>query len=172
MIPGLKPIPLLELKAISIPKTWIFEGYVNELPSLIPIKGKIIAEVQGEILTVKGDLYTIIELACDSCLESFNQILKFNSKELIWIGGQEKTKTKIKFDKFAELLSPFSDFDPERWAFEQLSLQMPLLRSCGMDCKGAMSCNQNNPSLSNEAQYNDPKQIDPRWSELKKLLKP
>ena len=172
MIAGLKPIPLLELKAISVPKKWTFEGYMNELPSIIPIKGEIITKVEREILTVKGDLHTIIELTCERCLESFNQILKFDSEELIWIGGQEKAETKINFDKFAELLDPFSEFDPERWAFEQLSLQMPLLKSCGMECKGAISCNQNNSSLSSENLYNDPKKIDPRWSELKKLLKP
>ena len=33
-------------------------------------------------------------------------------------------------------LDPRGDFDPERWLFEQLSLQLPVVNRCGADCPG------------------------------------
>jgi uncharacterized protein len=43
--------------------------------------------------------------------------------------------------------------------FEQLSLQLPLVNRCGLDCPG--------PDLQPSAQPPEP--IDPRWAALKKL---
>ena len=33
-------------------------------------------------------------------------------------------------------LNPRGDFDPERWLFEQLSLQLPVVNRCGAECPG------------------------------------
>ena len=50
-----------------------------------------------------------------------------------------------------------SSFDPERWLFEQLSLQLPLVNRCGADCPGPARWSS------------DPAAGDPRWAALARL---
>ncbi|WP_320667217.1 DUF177 domain-containing protein [Prochlorococcus sp. MIT 1307] len=169
---GLQPIPLKELKVLSAPKVFRFEGYLDELPSLTPIRGVITAEIQGQILKIKGDINTIINLKCDRCLLDFNQILKYDSYEMLLIEQMDQLKEDFYQDEIVDHIDPYSEFDLERWVYEQLSLQMPLLKICSLDCKGAINLKKEDKLLSTDFQYNDPKSIDPRWSELKKLLKP
>ena len=54
MIPGLEPIPLRELHALGSVRDWEFEGQLDELPSLTPVRGSIQAEHRGNILEVSG----------------------------------------------------------------------------------------------------------------------
>ena len=172
MIPGLNPIAIKDLKALSSPKTWILEGFLDELDSLTPIRGTIVAEHQGEALSVKGDFHTVISLICDRCLENFTQPLKVDSKELIFIGEEKELAIAIEFNDFSDCISPCNSFDPQRWVFEQLSLQLPLLNNCGNNCAGVSNQKANPQIYSNNSGENDLNQLDPRWSELKKLLKP
>jgi len=93
-------------------------------------------------------------------------------------------------------LDPRGAFDPERWLFEQLSLQLPVVNRCGADCPGPPQApegpdnghpeepvfrqgstgHQPDPSTSqtpNSASPNasDPEPpIDPRWAALRQLL--
>lgn len=172
MIPGLLPIPLKELKVLSTPKVWNFEGYLEELPSLTPVRGTLIVDHQGKKLKIKGNFSTIVNLICDRCLVNFNQTLTFESEEFIGIGKENNFQKDLQLDECAEYISPLKSFDPQRWVFEQLNLQLPLLKSCGIECFGPFTLNSKNQISSNEPQYNDLKTIDARWSELKKLLNP
>lgn len=172
MIPGLQPIPLKDLEALSSPKSWILEGFLDELSSLTPVRGTVIAEHYGESLKIKGSLHVIVDLICDRCLGHFNQSLTFNSEELIFIGEQHKLEANIQLDEFSEHISPLSSFDPERWAFEQLNLLIPLRKLCDKDCKGLINTYSNHQFSTSNHEYNDQEQLDPRWSELEKLLKP
>ena len=169
MIPGLQSIPIKELTA---PKSWKFEGYLDELPSLTPVRGKIMAERHGGIIKLKGYIQTIINLACDKCLMNFNQLLKFNSDEIIWIREQRPSQAEIQFDEFAEHLSPLSNFDPEKWVFEQLSLQIPLLKICSPECKAPFGCKAKGRFSSNSPQHEVPEILDSCWSALSKLIRP
>ena len=93
-------------------------------------------------------------------------------------------------------LDPRGAFDPERWLFEQLSLQLPVVNRCGADCPGPPQApegpdnghpeepvfrqgstgRQPDPSTSqppNSASSNAPDPeppIDPRWAALRQLL--
>jgi len=60
MIPGLEPIPLRELHALGSVRDWEFEGQLDELPSLTPVRGSIQAEHRGNILEVSGSAQTIV----------------------------------------------------------------------------------------------------------------
>jgi uncharacterized protein len=75
MIPGLEPVPLRELQALGSVREWEFEGQLEELPSLTPVRGTIRAEHRGNILEVSGSAETIVCLCCDRCLKHFNREL-------------------------------------------------------------------------------------------------
>ena len=172
MIPELEPVALQELRALGSPKTWVFEGYLDALPSLIPLRGEIQAEHHGNVLAVEAELNTIVTLSCDRCLGQFNQQLSASPSELIWLGDQPPTEDQLQLsaeisdlEGLVETLDPRGNFDPQQWAFEQLNLQLPVVNDCGETCPGA-------PTFNQEVVANDEPATDPRWEALRRLSDP
>ena len=137
MIPGLEPVPLRELQALGTSRVWNVEGQLEAIQSLTPVRGSLRAEHRGNLLEVEGSLQTIVCLRCDRCLGRFNQELKAESKELIWLGGEPTDELLADAgldpetpDGLVDVLDPRGDFEPERWVFEQLSLQMSVVNRC------------------------------------------
>jgi len=170
MIPGLEPVPLRELQALGTFRVWSVAGQLDEMPSLTPVRGTLRAEHRGNLLEVEGSVQTIVCLRCDRCLGHFNQQLSAVSKELIWL-GQEPNEDHLAEagldlaspDGLMECLDPRGDFEPERWVFEQLSLQMSVVNRCGKHCPGMP---QKPSDASPTREETTP---DPRWQALKDL---
>ena len=170
MIPGLEPVPLRELQALGSVRDWEFAGQLDELPSLTPVRGSIQAEHRGNILEVSGSAHTIVCLCCDRCLNQFNRKLSTDANELIWLGDSEAAEAMAEegldvssIDGLVECLDPRGSFEPERWVFEQLSLQMPAVNFCGDGCPGMpQSANPELPAAQ-------PRAADPRWEALLSL---
>ena len=170
MIPGLEPVPLRELQALGTFRVWSVAGQLDEMPSLTPVRGTLRAEHRGNLLEVEGSVQTIVCLRCDRCLGHFNQQLSAVSKELIWL-GQEPNEDHLAEagldlaspDGLMECLNPRGDFEPERWVFEQLSLQMSVVNRCGKHCPGT-------PQKPSDASPTRGETTpDPRWQALKNL---
>ena len=170
MIPGLEPVPLRELQALGTSRVWSVDGQLDEMPSLTPVRGTLRAEHRGNLLEVEGSVQTIVCLRCDRCLGHFNQQLSAVSKELIWL-GQEPNEDHLAEagldlaspDGLMECLNPRGDFEPERWVFEQLSLQMSVVNRCGKHCPGM-------PQKPSDAfPTRGETTPDPRWQALKNL---
>ena len=99
--------------------------------------------------------------------------MSFRHQEVVWLGDQARQEgieaevvleggsevLELDPDGLSESIDPTGEFDPEHWLFEQLSLQLPLVNRCGLDCPG--------PDVQPSAQPPEP--IDPRWAALKKL---
>jgi uncharacterized protein len=170
MIPGLEPIPLRELHALGSVRDWEFEGQLDELPSLTPVRGSIQAEHRGNILEVSGSAQTIVCLCCDRCLKQFNRQLSTDANELIWLGDSEAGEAMAEegldassVDGLVECLDPRGCFEPERWVFEQLSLQMPAVNFCGDGCSGMPQ------SVNQGLSVSETPSADPRWEALLSL---
>ena len=170
MIPGLEPVPLRELQALGTSRVWSVDGQLDEMPSLTPVRGTLRAEHLGNLLQVEGSVQTIVCLRCDRCLGNFNQELNAVAKELIWL-GDEPTDDHLSAagldpstpDGLMECLDPRGDFAPERWVFEQLSLQMSVVNRCGEHCPGMPKKPSDAAAISGE------ESSDPRWQALKDL---
>ncbi len=170
MIPGLEPVPLRELQALGTSRVWNVEGQLEAIQSLTPVRGSLRAEHRGNLLEVEGSLQTIVCLRCDRCLGRFNQELKAESKELIWLGGEPTDELLADAgldpetpDGLVDVLDPRGDFEPERWVFEQLSLQMSVVNRCGDLCPG-MPTHAAEPRKPSSAAA-----VDPRWKALRDL---
>ena len=180
MIPGLEEVSLQELRALAGPRVWEVEGELDELPSLTPVRGSMWVEHLGSVLEVNGFLSTIITLCCDRCLGQFNHQLAFETRELIWLGHEDSDQAPMNKliethdqDGLLERLDPLGSFDPQRWAFEQLSLQMPVVNRCGDSCPGPpCSLNSSNPANNAPNSCSDHTPVDPRWETLRKLQSP
>ena len=176
MIPGLEPISLRELQALASVRAWPVEGHLDDLPSLTPVRGEVRAEHRGNLLEVSGELETIVSLCCDRCLGQFNQQLRVNTDELIWLGDDHSADSLHAAgldpdspDGLIESLDPRGSFEPERWVFEQLSLQLSVVNRSGGECPGPPRFNQ---AKKAEPTSNTNTSVDPRWQALLQLQEP
>ena len=173
MISGLDPITIKELEAHSIQKFWAFNCFIDGIKSISGIKGELKAQIEGNYLYIQGDFTTQIKLRCDRCLNNFNRELKVKEHESILIKDESSEDIFKNFldknDDLLEKIRPGESFDPQRWIFEQLSLQLPVVNICGDKCPGLptqrsdKSSNESNSAIINE------ETTDPRWAPLKNL---
>lgn len=158
----LQPLPLQELRLLGEGRTWPVEQSIAGLASLTPVRGHVRALHHGTVLEVEGRAETIITLCCDRCLQTYNHALSATARELlaIAVAGPGEEEVVFAAEDPVECLDPGSSFDPERWLFEQLSLQLPLVNRCGPDCPGP-------PLPADDAHGNG--DGDPRWAALRSL---
>ncbi len=157
----LRPVLLAELRALPEGKQWLVDQPFADLQSLTPVRGHLRALHHGTALEVAGEVETIITLACDRCLQQFNHVLRAEVQELMQCSdaslSASDTFVSPMGNDLDDRLDPTGSFDPERWLFEQLSLQLPLVNRCGGDCPGP-ACWGTAPSV-----------VDPRWAALQAL---
>lgn len=157
----LRPIPIPELCALTAGKQWQVDQRIADLDSLTPVRGVLEAMHLGTALQVSAEAEAIVTLCCARCLQPFNQILRAEVRELIAFRSSPSSPADGLEDPLGEdlddRLDPKGRFDPERWLFEHLSLQLPLVNRCGDGCPG--------PSRWSSARSTE----DPRWAALKAL---
>lgn len=167
----LAPVSLAELRLRDGGRRWSVDQAIAGLDTLTPVRGILRAEHHGNALEVVGRAETIVTLCCDRCLHHYNHPLGIDCRELIELNGAHATpgpegaaSTAAIEEMFVvghdldDRLDPRGSFDPERWLFEQLSLQLPLVNRCGADCPGP-------PAWIGAA----PESVDPRWAALTTL---
>jgi uncharacterized protein len=162
MTSRLRPIPLQELRLLAEGRTWSVDQPIAGLSSLTPVRGQLQALHHGTVLEVEGRAETILTLCCDRCLQTYNHALSAAARELLEISAMDPREEEVVVaaEDPVERLDPSGSFDPERWLFEQLSLQLPLVNRCGADCPG--------PPLPREDAGGE-SGIDPRWAALRSL---
>lgn len=149
----LRPISLQELKLHVDGLSWEINQPVSELESLTPVRATLKAIHHGTALEVKGQAETIVTLCCDRCLQHYNHHLSCSASELL-----DFADNNLALDGLEERLDPCGNFDPERWLFEQLHLQYPLVNRCGSHCPGP-------PQWTTDSAPD----LDPRWAALRSL---
>lgn len=174
MSDALRPVPLQELRLLAEGRRWSVDQPLGDLESLIPVRGALQALHRGNVLEVSGQAETIVTLRCDRCLQDYNHPLTTDAQELIWLGERDaeaQPLLELDSESLNESLDPCGNFDPARWLFEQLHLQLPLRNDCGPHCPG--------PDLPPEAsrqpgagEVAGEPAADPRWAALRDLRLP
>ena len=177
MADSLHPVPIQELRLLDLGRHWQVDQPIAELESLVPVRGSVHATHRGNVLEVEGNVATIVTLCCDRCLQAFNHPLKASVRELLWLGegprpvlddeDLEAQVVSIDPDSLGDQIDPRGSFDPQRWVFEQLSLQLPLVNRCGDHCPGPPA--YSNPEEPGSGPADQPGAIDPRWQALEAL---
>ena len=150
----LHPLPIPELRGHREGLCWSIDQPVGGLDSLTPVRGQLWALHHGTALELRCRVETILTLRCDRCLQHYNHPLHLQQRELLEI-DTPAAADGLALEPLAaepgaagaegaelgpeERLDPRGSFDPERWLFEQLSLQLPLVNRCGRDCPGPAS---------------------------------
>ncbi len=163
----LQPVSLQELRLLPDGRHWTVDQFLSDLDSLTPVRGRLSALHGATVLEVEGEGTTFVTLRCDRCLQPYDQKLLFRCRELLWLGEPEGFRLDGEDDGLADRLDPRGSFDPARWMFEQLSLQLPLQNCCGDDCPGPDLPLSPAP-LAPPGPETDPPS-DPRWAGLRQL---
>ena len=161
----LRPVPLPELRLQAAGRLWQVDQPVEGLASLTPVRGSLEARHHGTVLELRAQVSTIVTLCCDRCLQHYNQPLTAEVEELVEIRPQDDPATFLgdpddlapAGDDLDDRLDAEGRFNPERWLFEQLSLQLPLVNRCGPHCPGPATWSS------------EPTSGDPRWAALQRL---
>ncbi len=164
MTARLRPLPLQELRLLPEGLRWEVDQPIADLESLTPVRGWIQAHHQDDTLEVSGSVETIVTLCCDRCLQAYNHPLRAAASEILLVAAAKGPELEVEVflaEDPVEQLDPSGPFDPERWLFEQLSLQLPLVNRCGGDCPG--------PPVPITRGGSDDPEGDPRWAALRSL---
>lgn len=180
MAESLQPVPIQELRLLDQGRRWPVDQMIPGLETLVPVRGALQATHRGNVLEVEGEVATIVTLCCDRCLQAFNHPLQAATLELLWLGegpepqvdddDLEAQVVSLDPDALGDQIDPRGSFDPQRWVFEQLSLQLPLVNRCGDHCPGPPA--YRNPEPSPESDDALAEAADPRWQALRALRLP
>jgi uncharacterized protein len=141
-----------------------FKEAIPELDTLTPVQGRLQVVHRGNYLEVSATVETIVTLACDRCLQHYNYRIAITPQELIWL-QDEAPLDELLFDQdlepddLLETLSPMAHFDPTRWIYEQVCLELPPRKLCDPTCKGI--------EIAADAESQTP--LDSRWAALASL---
>ncbi len=139
------------------------EDRIADFSTLTPVRGNLVVRHGGNFLEVVAKAETIVTLACDRCLQSYNHRLAIDTSEIIWLEFAREiedlpTEREVSTEDLSETLPPNGYFDSESWLYEQLCLATPLRQLCGKECQGTTQT-----STAEELH------VDRRWSSLAAL---
>ncbi len=126
-------------KAPDRTETIDFKEFLPDLPTLMPVRGQLQVSHRGNYLEVKAQAEAIITFTCHRCLQQYNDRLKIQPSELIWLeekpaDGLEPLEQEISFEDLVETLSPQGHFEPATWLYEQFCLAFPSKQLCDANC--------------------------------------
>jgi len=145
------------------------DQFLVDLQTLTPVRGSLVVQHQGNFLSVTAQVDTIITLACDRCLQQYNQRLQVNQNEIIILdpavdqGQEHPLDQEVAWEDLVDTLSPQGYFFPDTWLYEQLCLTLPSKQLCASDCPG-IAVEPTPPDTPKETPA-----IDHRWEALELL---
>jgi len=143
------------------------QEFLPGLETLTPVRGKVRIQHHGNYLQVTGQAESIITCTCNRCLQQYNQRLKINTQEIIWLDEVANNfldlplEREIAVEDLVETLPPDGYFYPSEWLYEQMCLAIPQRQLCTLNCPGILT---SIASVEEEV-------IDGRWASLEELKK-
>lgn len=143
------------------------DDYLPGLETLTPVQGRIRVTHRGTYLEVKAKAEAIVTLTCDRCLQKYNHRLIAKPEELIWLEEEPEDpnayplEREISLEELVETLPLDGYFEPGKWLYEQLCLEIPHRQLCNKNCEGIQPPEQ-------ELQEPSPT-YDGRWASLEAL---
>ena len=151
-------------------QTLAVEEFLDGLPTLTPVKGRIAIKHQGNYLDLSTQAAAIVTLTCDRCLQNYNYRLQTTASECIWLQDRAASLAKspieeeIAYEDLVETLPAQGHFNPSDWLYQQLCLELPLHQHCGQTCPGIPLSASEPESTAVETAP-----IDSRWASLAAL---
>jgi uncharacterized protein len=119
-----------------------FQENLQDLATLVPVKGVAKVTHCGNYLLVEAEAQTIITLCCDRCLQQYNHRLSIDTEEMIWLTEAELDLDNLPLDEdllleeMVETMPQDGNFPIGNWVYEQMCLALPQRKLCDADCEG------------------------------------
>ena len=147
------------------------EALDPEIVALDPLAGEVrlLRTLEGVLAT--GMLATTIGLICDRCLEPFTEALEIELEDefkpsIDIISGASLPTVP---EDEANLIDEYHILDLSEVIRQRILLNQPMHPLCAEDCRGlCQTCGQN---LNDGLCACDETEPDPRWAELRELLR-
>lgn len=117
-------------------------------------------------ITCHVHVETVATYTCDRCLSEYNEDFSDDFEMIFHIG---KNDFEVDEDDVILIAPETKEIDLNERIIESLVLGVPMKKLCKADCKGI--CPHCGADLNKEACKCPAGPIDPRWDELRKLLK-
>jgi uncharacterized protein len=130
-----------------------------------PIKTHVVLDKFGKDYRIDIEIETMAKYTCDRCLAEFTNHFEARQRQLFHVGDKEIA------DNEDIMLLPESatEIDLSPYIMEMVLLNHPVKMICKEDCKGL--CPNCGANLNIEECTCSGDTIDPRWEELRKLIK-
>ena len=130
-----------------------------------PIKTHVVLDKFGKDYRVDIEIETLATYTCDRCLAEFTDRFAAQQRQLFHVGDKEIADS----EDIMLLPESATEIDLSPFLMEMVLLNHPIKMICKEDCKGICSgCGAN---LNIESCKCSGDTIDPRWDELRKLIK-
>ena len=143
-----------------------FEGSEIEGGSL---SVEIELEKKNKLLELDFHIEGTVRVQCDRCLDLFDMPIEYNNSLVVkFENGESDISEQIMF------LSPEEHELPlAQYLYESIALSIPYKRIHPEDEEGNSTCSQEMINKIDELSVSEEEnhEIDPRWNELKKLIK-
>ena len=116
-------------------------------------------------IRLKVVIRSIASFVCDSCLAGYGETIEVKQEQLYEVGPAPDDME----DEIIYLTPDTIEIDLTRLLFEGVVLNHPIRMQCKIDCKGL--CAGCGTDLNLEKCKCGEKDIDPRWENLRKLIK-
>lgn len=143
-----------------------------------PVVGDMLVSASVGGIRLKGHVRTLLKLSCHVCLRPYFHSLAVDIDEQFALNPQtnesQPREKELKKDDFYETLPPDGLLDIGDVVYQAVTLASPVFCRCGDQCPGPP--NPENPSQQIDSEEPAPvnkgkPEIDPRWNNLKTLLK-
>ena len=130
-----------------------------------PIKTHVVLDKFGRDYRVDIEISTTASFVCDRCLAGFTNQFEAKQRHLFHVGEKEVADN----EDIAQLPESATEIDLSLYLMEMVMLSHPIKMICKEDCRGL--CPNCGANLNSEACQCSNEAIDPRWNELRKLIK-
>ncbi len=174
-------ISLDELRALPQQRFSVsFKENLDGLDAVKPVIGDIFVSAGSTGMRLYGKVQTLLKLECDRCLRPYFQALSVDIDELFVIQDLEELSLRasqhereLNRGDFFEALPPDGVLDISDVVYQAVTLATPTSCSCGSECPGPPKpdVREEDAALTRSKKGGEaPKQIDPRWKNLKSLF--
>ncbi len=136
-----------------------FKPYFNNDVDII-----VFAEKIGKNYKLKIQAKTITDFVCDRCLSDYQQNFEFEVVQIYTIGS-----SGLEGEDIVELPMNTIEIDISPLLNEMIILNEPIKKLCREDCRGI--CSGCGADLNKESCTCSHDGTDPRWAQLRKLIK-
>lgn len=143
----------------------LFENSEIEKGSL---KLDFVLHKKSNFMEFEFDLSGTINIACDRCLDLYDQEIDYNGKIVVKFGDSNEELS----DEMIVLHKDEYQIDLKDYIFELISLNVPLKKVHPNDKEGNSTCNQEMiDKIEKYSSKEESTKIDSRWDKLNDLIK-